>query len=68
VFLDIACGAATASAEALKGTHVGRYIGIDISQPSLDVAKQALGSLDCPIDSAARISLGQSTPGTNQSM
>jgi SAM-dependent methyltransferase len=50
VFLDIACGAATASAEALKGTHVGRYIGIDISQPSLDVAKQALGSLDCPID------------------
>jgi SAM-dependent methyltransferase len=50
VFLDIACGAATASAEALKGTNVGRYIGIDISQPSLDVAKDALGNLGCPID------------------
>jgi hypothetical protein len=29
--VDIACGTATASAKALKGTRIGRYIGIDIS-------------------------------------
>jgi SAM-dependent methyltransferase len=50
VFLDVACGTATASAEALKDTGVGRYIGIDISQPSLDVAREALGDLHCPVD------------------
>jgi SAM-dependent methyltransferase len=54
VFLDIACGAASASAEALKGTRVGRYIGIDISQPSLDVARklrppQRRASALCPL-------------------
>ena len=27
IFVDIACGAATASAEALAGTQIGRYIG-----------------------------------------
>ncbi len=32
VFLDIACGTAKGSAEALMGTDVARYIGIDISQ------------------------------------
>ena len=50
VFLDIACSTATASAEALKGTNIGRYIGIDISQPSLDLARQALSKLPCPVD------------------
>ncbi|MER8373687.1 class I SAM-dependent methyltransferase [Mesorhizobium sp. M1406] len=50
VFLDVACGTATASAEALKGSNVGRYIGIDISQPSLDVARKALSDLRCPVD------------------
>jgi SAM-dependent methyltransferase len=50
VFLDIACSTATASAEALRGTNVGRYIGIDISRPSLDVAQQALENLHCPVD------------------
>ena len=49
VFLDVACSTATASAEALKGTTVSRYIGIDISQPALDVAGQALRVLSCPI-------------------
>jgi SAM-dependent methyltransferase len=50
VFLDIACGPATASAAALRGTRVGRYVGIDISQSSLDVAREALSDLGCPVD------------------
>jgi len=50
MFLDIACGAATASAPMLRGTQVGRYVGIDISQPSLDLAREALQELDCPVD------------------
>lgn len=50
VFLDIACGTATGSAEALKGTNVGRYIGIDSSRPSLDAAHEALRKLGCPVD------------------
>ena len=50
LFLDIACGTATGSAEALKGTSIGRYVGIDNSQPSLDVAKNALSGLSCPVE------------------
>jgi SAM-dependent methyltransferase len=50
VFLDVACGTATASADALKATGIKQYIGIDISQPSLDVAREALGGLHCPVD------------------
>jgi cyclopropane fatty-acyl-phospholipid synthase-like methyltransferase len=50
VFADIACGTATGSAETLRGTRIGRYIGIDISQPSLDVARQALFALPCPVE------------------
>ena len=50
LFLDVACGTATAAAEALNGTAVGRYIGIDLSRPSLDVAREALRNLPCPVD------------------
>lgn len=50
VFLDVACGTATASAAALGATGVGRYVGIDISRPSLDVAREALRQLPCPVD------------------
>lgn len=50
VFLDIACGAATGSAEALKGTKIGRYVGVDISRPSLDMAGEALKELSCPVE------------------
>jgi SAM-dependent methyltransferase len=50
VFLDVACGTATASAKALVGAGVGRYIGVDISRPSLDMAQEALGNLHCPVD------------------
>jgi ubiquinone/menaquinone biosynthesis C-methylase UbiE len=50
VFADLACGAAPCSAAALAGTGVGHYIGIDISKPALDVAKQTLAPLSCPIE------------------
>jgi SAM-dependent methyltransferase len=50
VFLDIACGTAAASAEALKDINVGRYIGVDISRPSLDLAREGLKHLNCPVD------------------
>ena len=49
-FSDIACGTASGSARALQGTNVTRYIGIDISRPSLEVAKAELSTLACPID------------------
>lgn len=50
IFVDIACGAATASAEALAGTQIGRYIGIDISSQSLKVAEEALKQVGCPVE------------------
>ena len=50
VFADLACGTAPFSAVALAGARVARYIGIDISEPSLDLAKGALSSLACPVE------------------
>lgn len=50
VFADLACGTAPGSASALAGTPIARYIGVDISQESLDVAKQALAPLTCPVE------------------
>ena len=50
IFLDLACGTATGSAEALRGTGVGRYVGIDISKPSLEIAQEALTVLNCPVE------------------
>ncbi|BCH13140.1 hypothetical protein MesoLj131c_73980 (plasmid) [Mesorhizobium sp. 131-3-5] len=50
VFADLACGTAPGSASALTGTPIARYIGVDISQESLDVAKQALAPLTCPVE------------------
>ena len=50
VFADLGCGTAPFSAVALAGTGVARYIGIDISKPSLDVARDALSSLTCPVE------------------
>lgn len=50
VFLDLACSTATASVQALGGTDIGRYVGIDISQPSLKTAEIALRALPCQID------------------
>jgi SAM-dependent methyltransferase len=50
VYLDVACGTAKGSAEALTGSKVGGYIGIDISRSSLDVARAALQDVSCPVD------------------
>ena len=50
VFADFACGTAPFSAVALAGARVARYIGIDISEPSLNLAKGALSSLACPVE------------------
>ena len=48
-FLDIACGDARASVDALKRTRVAQYHGIDLSQEALDLASQALETLACPV-------------------
>jgi SAM-dependent methyltransferase len=48
-FLDIACGDASASAGALKGTNVAHYRGIDLSEAALAMAAQNLAGLDCPV-------------------
>ena len=47
-FLDIGCGDASASVEALKETRVSHYHGIDISRSALDLARKALETLACP--------------------
>jgi SAM-dependent methyltransferase len=48
-FLDVACGDASATVEALKGTRVASYHGIDLSQPALELASRALEILACPV-------------------
>jgi SAM-dependent methyltransferase len=48
-FLDIACGDASATIGALKGTRVAHYHGIDLCRPALDLASKALEILDCPV-------------------
>jgi ubiquinone/menaquinone biosynthesis C-methylase UbiE len=50
VFLDLACGSAVASARALAGLPIGRYIGVDVSEASLARAAEHLGALPCPCD------------------
>lgn len=47
-FLDIACGDASASISALRGTAVARYEGIDLSRAALDMADQLLPALGTP--------------------
>lgn len=48
--LDLACGSAAASVGALTGTGVGRYIGVDISEPSLALAERHLRNLPCQVE------------------
>ncbi|HZC34404.1 MAG TPA: class I SAM-dependent methyltransferase, partial [Chthoniobacterales bacterium] len=48
-FLDIACGDASATVNALKGTRVAHYHGIDLCRPALDLASKTLAVLDCPV-------------------
>jgi cyclopropane fatty-acyl-phospholipid synthase-like methyltransferase len=48
--IEIACGTATGPAGALRGTNVAGYIGVDISEPSLEVAREELKNIFCPVD------------------
>jgi ubiquinone/menaquinone biosynthesis C-methylase UbiE len=48
-FLDIACGDAAATCTALTGLKVGVYHGIDLSQPALDLARESVETLGCPV-------------------
>jgi SAM-dependent methyltransferase len=48
-FLDVACGDASATVNALKGTKVAHYHGIDISRPALDLAAQELEAVGCAV-------------------
>jgi SAM-dependent methyltransferase len=48
-FLDVACGDATASADALAGTAITHYHGIDLSATAVELARSALGALTCPV-------------------
>jgi SAM-dependent methyltransferase len=47
-FLDLACGDAGPSVNALHGTAVARYTGIDASAPALALAQRSLALLPCP--------------------
>lgn len=49
-FLDIACGDASSTANALKGTMIARYDGIDLSEAALQMAASNLGLLSCPVE------------------
>src|SRR5215204_4989376 len=48
-FLDIACGDATSSVDALTGTRLDHYYGIDLSAGALELARQSLAVLECPV-------------------
>src|SRR5260370_38029609 len=48
-FLDIACGDARATGDAVKGTRVAHYRGIDLCQAALDLAASALSTLGCAV-------------------
>jgi ubiquinone/menaquinone biosynthesis C-methylase UbiE len=49
-FLDVACGDASATVEALAGTSVSHYCGIDLSSEALGIASRRLRALQCPVE------------------
>jgi hypothetical protein len=49
-FLDIACGDASMMAQALRGTRVRHYHGIDLSQPALELAAANLAGMPFAVD------------------
>lgn len=64
-FLDIACGDAGSSAEALRGTKVAGYHGIDFSALALELADKALLNLGCRVLLEQRDFLGALSGRTN---
>lgn len=49
-FLDLACGDARGSVEALHGTRIAHYHGVDLSSPALDLAARSLDDLGCEVE------------------
>jgi SAM-dependent methyltransferase len=49
-FLDIACGDASSSAIALRGTKISHYRGVDFSSVALDLARKAIAPLGIPAE------------------
>lgn len=49
-FLDLACGDAGSTADALKGTSVTNYVGVDLSTDALRLAEVNLRPLGCSIE------------------
>lgn len=48
--LDLGCGDAAQLAPRLSHFNVKRYLGVDLSQPALDLARKNLAALACPVD------------------
>ena len=48
-FLDVACGDASATVDALKETRIAHYRGIDLCGEALVLASKALETLPCPV-------------------
>lgn len=48
--LDLACGDARSMVGALRGTRIVHYHGIDLAQPALGLAREALAALSCGVE------------------
>ena len=48
--LDIACGDSGTTVKALEGTSIAKYTGMDLSLPALEVARNNLHVLNCPVE------------------
>ena len=68
VFADLACGPAMTSAEALRDTRIGRYIGIDSRSHPLMSPVNRSGPWPVRWIFAVKTSSRRSTPGTSRSM
>ena len=49
-FLDLACGDASMTVQALLDTQVVSYEGVDISSQALDIARETLTKLNCSVE------------------
>lgn len=49
-FLDLACGDARGSVDALRGTPIVHYHGVDLSSPALEFAAKNLDALPCEVE------------------
>ncbi len=47
-FLDLACGDASLTGSALRGTLANRFTAVDFSAPALDLARENTRELSCP--------------------